>query len=313
VKFTNIHNLPTPLVTALTGDPYDLKGAPDNIISVTTLIAPPKQKILMIRHDAEIETDVSEGLWRLLGTACHYVVEQASNDEHLTEERWYIEVDTMEVYTAPTGKMAMDCEWYNPKHRYISGRFDLYDTVTKKLSDYKITSVWSWVFEKKMKPDHAAQLNINGFALRKIGFPVEKLSIMALFRDWSKTKAVHDYPDVPIPMKEIFTEQWTDSGIAEYIRARIEFHYNARELSDNEIAECSPEDRWSKPITWAMMKKGNKRASKVFYSKPNAEQVALFPGCTVEERPGIDTRCVDYCDAYQFCHYWKKTYGTGKQ
>lgn len=308
MKFTNKYGLPEPLVRALAGDDYDLLDAPENIISVTTLIAPPKQKILEMRHDAEIEIDISERLWMVLGTACHYVVDKAAGDDHLNEERWYIEVSTMKVFTAPVGKKAQNCDWYKITEIYVSGKFDLYDNKTHRLSDYKITSVWSWLIEKKMKPEHEAQLNINALAIRMIGFWVEKISIMMMFRDWSKTKAKNDYPNLPVPMKEIEGHLWTDTGITMYIKARVDLHYQQRKVADDDIPECLPEERWMKPTTYAMMKGSNKRATKVFYSKPNDEQLAQFLGMSVVERPGVDTKCVDYCNAAPFCHYWQSKY-----
>jgi hypothetical protein len=308
MRFTNSYSLPDPLVHALQGDQYDLKGAPSNIISVTTLISPPKQKILEARHDAEIEIDVSERLWMLLGTACHEVVEKATSRDDLSEERWFLDTTDMMVYTMPANADLNKMAWYVKDHLYVSGKLDLYEASTKKLSDYKITSVWSWLLEKKMKPEHAAQLNINAYALMKIGFPVLSLSIMAMFRDWSKTKSKNDYPDLPVPMKEIFTPIWENKGVESYIRARVEFHKSAEACADDEILECSPEERWQRPTTYAVIKRGNKRATKVFDSKPNDEQMALFPNCEVVERPGVDAKCMDYCNASIFCHYWKKNY-----
>lgn len=312
MKFQNKYNLPGPVVTALTAELYDMKNPPENVISVTGLIKAPKVKILESRHDAEIEVDVSERLWMLLGTACHYVIEQASGYEHITEGRWFLDCAEGKVYQCEGDDIPAQL-WYNPKTIYLSGKFDLYDPTEKKLTDYKITSVWSWTLEKCMKKDHDQQLQMNAFALRLLGHSVEKLSIMMMFRDWSKTKAKTDYPDLPVPMKEIFTPLWNDDDIMRFIDERIKLHYEARKKTDDDIPVCKPEERWAKATKYAVMKVGKKRAEKLYDSKPEPEfMVKMHPGCVLVERPGADTKCVDYCNANTFCNYWKDKYGNAE-
>jgi len=310
MKFSNRFELPGPLVTALTGELYDMKNPPENVISVTGLIKPPKQKILESRHDNEIEVDASERLWLLLGTACHFVVEQAAGYEHITEKRWFMDCSTGKAFEVEDGSVTEQV-WYDPKTIYVTGKLDLYDPMEKKLSDYKITSVWSWVLEKTIKKEHDAQLQINALAMRQLGHNVEKLSVLMLFRDWSKTKSKNDYPDLEVPMKEVFAPLWNDKEIMDYIDGRVRMHYEARRKTDDEIAECTPEERWTKATKYAVMKAGKKRAERVYDQKPEPDFLTKnHPGCTVTERPGVDTKCTDYCNANAFCHYWKAKYGT---
>jgi hypothetical protein len=56
-------------------------------ISVTGLILPPRIRQLEIRHSDEIVEDVSEGIWRLIGSVGHKILERADTTNHLAEER----------------------------------------------------------------------------------------------------------------------------------------------------------------------------------------------------------------------------------
>lgn len=313
MKFTNSYNLPQSLVDALVGDTYDLKGSPDNILSVTQIIAPPKIKELERRHDDEIEVDVSESLWRMFGTACHNVVESATKGERLSEERWYIDLCDWSVYTAPVGVKATACPWYNKDHFYVSGKTDLYDLESKRLEDYKVMSVWSWIIEKDLKPEHIQQLNMNAYAIRKIGFPVDYSAIVMMFRDWSASKAKYDYPDLPIPMKEVKAPNWNEKYTEDFITDRVKLHLDARtKVRDEDIPECSPFERWARPSQWAVKKHGVEKAKRVHDTEEMAKtHVSQDPSLYIEERKGKNARCEGYCNVTKWCHYYNANYKDG--
>ena len=83
MKLTNKHNLPEAIYNAVKNDPYRKQGH----ITVTTLINPPRIRALEQRHADELEEDVSDRLWSLLGQAVHVVLERAGADNVLQEER----------------------------------------------------------------------------------------------------------------------------------------------------------------------------------------------------------------------------------
>ena len=87
--FTNIQNLPEPVVKALSSDDYS-SGAVNS--SVTTLIDSPQIKILSRKHQDDISYDVSERLWSVLGTAVHNMFEDHASGDYLSEERLFTEV-----------------------------------------------------------------------------------------------------------------------------------------------------------------------------------------------------------------------------
>ena len=94
--FTNIHNLPDPVVAALSADKYN-SGLVNS--SVTTLIDSPQVKILSRKHKDDISIDVSERLWSVLGTAVHNMFEDYADGEYLSEERLYTEVKGWKILT----------------------------------------------------------------------------------------------------------------------------------------------------------------------------------------------------------------------
>ena len=72
---TNKHGVPQPLVT-LASKEYYSKGKSD--YSVTEIMSPPKIKRLQEQYKDEMEQDVSDMLWSLLGSALHVVIDRKS-------------------------------------------------------------------------------------------------------------------------------------------------------------------------------------------------------------------------------------------
>ena len=75
MKVTNKHNVPETLVSLATRD-YYTKGRAD--YSVTEIISPPRIQRLRRKHNEEMEQDVSDMLWQLLGSALHVVAERGA-------------------------------------------------------------------------------------------------------------------------------------------------------------------------------------------------------------------------------------------
>jgi len=98
---------------------------------------------------------------------------------------------------------------------------------------------------------------------------------------------------------------WSDKEAVEFMRKRIEAH----EAGKDDPPVCSMQERWNPGTQWAMMKKGSKRAIKLFETESQANAAATFkngmvtPKYYVEERPGEDKRCKFYCDVWKFCSY----------
>jgi hypothetical protein len=275
MKITNRFNLPEPLVKAITWDINPRSG-----FSVTDLIQPPRITQLTRRHWDELEMDASERIWLLLGSAVHYVLEKGEIPEAQKEQYIKVEADGVEVV----------------------GRPDL--TQHKITDDYKVTSVWSMVFEPEGRKDWHAQLNIYRWMRLKNNLPTDKLRVCAILRDWQQSKANDpDYPSVPVAIIDI--PIWPDDKVESYLKERIRMHLEAEKLPDNKLPLCTDEDMWSKPTTYAIMKPNRKTAVKVCNSREEAEQ-KMFEGEFIVERPGKHSRCLGYCDVRAWCNQFKE-------
>jgi hypothetical protein len=291
MKYTNNHNLPDLMVEAITADDYERKVDRAGI-SVTRLIDSPLIKRLMDDHNDEMEADVSDMLWAMDGKATHATMENVDKERYKTE--WPI----TEVVEGVT----------------VSGRLDVYDTKTATIIDYKRTSIWSVIFQSS-KVEYENQLNVYAYLLRGAGYPVKKLQIFRFIKDWRRSEARKDperYPAIPFIVIDILL--WDDKKAEEYLFNRVRLHKLAA-TSDINFLECSVEERWAKPDTWAVYsktkdgKKFKERADRVLES-PDAAQDYIdknnLEGAKVEFRPGLDVRCQDYCSVSQFCPYWQK-------
>lgn len=269
---TNRLGLPRSIENAVRNDGYD-KG--DAHISVTGLIGPARKRALELQHASEITEDVAERIWALLGQIAHGILERA-DDQAWCEERLFIE-----------------------RHRWrISGSFDRYVLEENGLlQDYKLTSTYS--VKTGPKPEWEAQENIYALMLREHGYRVDRLEIVAILRDWQKSKAKHtgDYPQVPALV--IPVEMWPAERTEAYIKARLTAHG----LAQFRLPECTADERWERPGVYALRKIGNKRATKLFDDKLEAEAAltAAGKGFEIEARPAEQIRCADYCPALAFC------------
>ena len=286
MKITNNYNLPDAIVKALQSD-YQYKPFQ---FSVTTILSGIKSFLLAKRHQNEIEMDASEGINMLLGTAVHNIFEGHENEDEVAED--YIKIKVNDLYS-------------------LSGRFDLYNLKTEEITDYKTCSIWKIKF--KDYKDWKQQLLIYGWMLRKLGLKVKNSKITALIKDWKKTELKlakqkgEYYPETPIINVPFdFTEE-DYVEIEKWIVNRFNQIQNAEMLVDDDIPICSEEERWYSGDKYAVMKGNNKRAIRVFDTEAEAKEFEKNDDSYwIDVRKGRNTRCEDYCNACQFCNYYKQ-------
>lgn len=286
---TNKYNLPSSLIEVIQNKNFDLSTSDPLRIGVTTLNNPPRIRQLSVRHWNEIEEDISEQLFRILGDSVHYILAKTEQDKKLIEEKLTEEVDGITLVAKP----------------------DLYDDELKTIEDYKITTVWS---VKSIKQDWINQLNAYCWFLRKAGFEVKKAYINAILKDWSKMERLRfgrDYPE--IPFKRIEIPLWSLEEQEKYIRDRIALYKSTLSLSDENLPICTPEERWATPEKWAIHKNKNKTAKKLCSSYEEAcEYVSKIKDIknkyNIIKRNGCDNRCIGYCSVNKFCNYYLETY-----
>ena len=290
MKISNIYQLPQPLVDAVTSE----YTPTPNRYSATTLLKGVKEIVLTRRHDDEIIQDVSEMVWLLFGTAVHKVLEESKeNADQLKENRIEYTFDDLDMT--------------------VSGIFDLYDEGARMVIDYKTASTTKVLFNDW--EDYRKQLLIYAYILNQIGLPCERGEIVAFLKDWNRPKAKReaDYPKLPIHIESFRFNQSDFMQIDTFIRHKLACIKSTENMPDDEIPECTAEERWQKPTTWAVMKRGQKRAVRVLDSEREAyEYIADHGGESsmfVQERKGEDSKCVNYCNCKEFCHYWREHYG----
>jgi hypothetical protein len=283
MKITNKFNVPETLVALATRDYYS-KGKSD--YSVTEIISPPRIQRLRRKHFEEIEQDVSDMLWMLLGTALHVVAERSEVSGHTNEERLSAGIDGI----------------------ILSGAIDLQkdeaDGIT--ITDYKFTSAWALMNDK---PEWEQQQNIYKYLVERVKKkPVKGLKICALIRDWSRRDAQNkpDYPQAPIQIVDI--PMWTFDRTEAFIKERVEMHRDSKVSADwgEELPLCTDEERWVRQTTYAVKKDGRKTAIRVFDTQDEAD--ALLKEMPekdkgfIEIRKGEAVRCTgNFCGVSQWC------------
>ena len=283
MRYTNKNNLPDPVVKALTS--YDNSEVVQGL-RVTTLIDSPRISQLRKQHSNQLTEDVSDLVWRVMGTAIHEVFEKAASNAYVSEERLQHEVD---------GTL-------------ISGAIDYQfeDDGEVDLKDYKSTSTYSITMGDK--PEWERQLNVYAYLIRHAkGLNVRSASVVAVLRDWRKAEAERrgDYPQAP--NAEVPINLWSDEEQDAYVKVRVRLHKVAELEKDFELPECSPEEQWRKKTVWAVHKGKNKRALKLFDSEEEAQEFAgQSDDRNVVERPATLTRCENnYCRVADFCDQWR--------
>jgi len=210
VNITNMHGAPESILQAVTADPYT-KGEAD--FSVTELIKPPQINRLWAEHENKISMDVRDEFWKLLGRGVHNVLEQYS-DGGVSEERHFAKVGDLTV----------------------SGAIDLVSN--GMVTDYKVTSTYSVM--KGLKPEWEQQLNMYSWLLRQNDISSSSLRIVALCRDWIKSRSDRSqkYPASPIVILPV--PKWPDEQQDQYIEERVRVHM------DESTIPCTSEERWAR-------------------------------------------------------------------
>jgi hypothetical protein len=284
MKITNKFGLPQTIVNALERPTYS-KGKAH--LSATELLNSPQIVVLRKQHLDELESDASDMVWSLFGSAVHHILEQGGDDNHLVEERLHAQMDGWDI------SGAIDLQIIHP------------DGI--EVNDYKTVGVYGVMHEKK---EWEEQLNIYAWLVETVKkTPVTALKIVAIIRDWNRRDAGTrtGYPAAPVAVIDI--PLWSLERREAYVRERIHAHSEALFAMETgePIPLCSPEDCWEKPTTYAVKKEGGVRAKIVCASEDEAKEelVKAGKGYFIETRLGERTRCANYCQVSQWCEQYK--------
>jgi hypothetical protein len=296
MQYLNKANLPQYLVDWLINDEYDY-NTDLHTVSATTLMKPARAYWLTLRHGDDLEIDVTDLIASRLGSAIHNSIEQVKTPGVTKEQR-------------VTRVLNIDGTEYT-----VRGKFDvLVEEGGKRfLRDIKTTSVWAYIYGGKDE-DYKKQLSIYRWLLESVT-PVEPVAFIDfLFTDWSGTKAKMEdsYPSQRI-IAGYKIELMSLAETENYIRERLLAFFAFKDKSDTDLPLCSKEELWASDDTFAVMKPGAQRATKVCDSK---EEALVYIGNKsvkngyVEYRQGKVKRC-KYCSAAPFCSQYKSLQKAG--
>lgn len=283
MRITNHFDLPEAFVRFEERNEHTRDGAD---ISVTELIDSPRIHTLKVRHNDDIEEDISGRVMALLGTAVHNVLEQGAPAGCSVEERLFTVVDGIQ----------------------LSGQIDLQTPSGDGIliSDYKTTSVYAVKANPEGKAEWEQQLNIYAALAEANGRIVNGLEVVVVIRDWSAAAVARSYDYPKVPILRIPITMWEAGYRDKYISGRI------RDLLDNPERECTPEERWERGTKWAVYKHSKngsvpKRAHRVFDTEVEAQELMfqLDGYASVKFRQGQSIRCEHYCPVSNFCSQWK--------
>lgn len=271
-KITNKAGLPQALVRAVQNDSYS-KGDAD--FSTTQLAVPSRIVALKEQHKDEIEEDVADLIYALMGKLGHSILEQAGATTYV-EKRLF---------------------WKMSDGSVVSGCLDIVDGDV--IEDWKFTSVFTT--KEGVKFDWSAQASVNRFLCEKNGIKITKARYIAILRDWSKTKTVRekDYPQTQVLAFDV--PMWSLEDTEKWILERI----NSHKAAMLKLPLCTDEERWARGGGFAVMKKGRKSAVKLFTDLSSAQSFLIeqndSSALSVETRSPANTRCQFYCPVLEFC------------
>jgi len=313
LTITNKYGVSEAIVNATKIDNHRVIGD----ISVTGLLDAPQVRIL--KRTCEMEEDVTDRIWALMGTAVHYMLQLGEvgareakilleaaeilmKEDEEKASKWITKFVKEKYPQAINKDVLTEVTLSHTMHDMtFSGTFDRYTISKCHLEDYKNTSVYPYMNPEAQKK-WVGQLNVYAFLLRENGYEVKKADITAIFRDFSAAKSFQKgYPKKPIETFNI--PLYSQDFMRDYIGKRILLH---KEAESGNIPPCTAKDMWSVKDSYAVTSPGRKRAIKLFPTRPLAEAFLLgegaqYPKAEVEVRIGEARRCASYCPVSHVC------------
>jgi len=259
--------------------------------SVTELVRPPQITRLSKIHKDQLEVDISDQLWILLGRAVHDRIGARAKLNHDVTKKVHVE----EQLSTKVGEQILAGTPDMVEVYQIDGQ------THATIYDFKVTSVWSFVLGDK--PEWETQLRLYQLLVREaysVPFENITLKICAILRDWTGQRARRepDYPQLPYHEVEVATISRDD--VLTMAKERI------AAIEDGTL--CNETDRWQRETTFAVMKEGRKTAVKVFSNSAEATEMVTRLGGPhyIEERPNNWNRCEQYCPVSKFCNQYQE-------
>ena len=309
-KYTNKDNVSLPLAVWLMHDDYDYDSR-DNVISATALLKPIRALVLIDQHKGLDKTvDIMSLVSSRMGSAIHAIAEKAwTNRKNISKALEALQVSNLDDKLVINPDKVKEGEipiYVEQRHEkeiddyIISGKYDL--IVDGTVSDYKSTSVWSYIFDsnalkytqqasiyKWLAPDRITDNNVH---------------IQYIFTDWSAAQAMRDssYPQTRVLTKEY--PIWSTEQTKFFISEKIKLLKQYKDSPQEDLPECTKEELWESETKYKYYKNPAKmaRATKNFDTLNEANvRLASDGGVgTVVTVPG-EVKACRYCEVSDVC------------
>ena len=324
-KYTNKDNVSLPLAVWLMHDDYDYDKR-DNVISATSLLKPTRALVLINEYKGLDKTvDIMSLVSARMGSAIHAVAEQAwTNRANISKALKALQVSNLDEKLVINPKKMNNGKWYQlydetpfkiedripiyveQRHEkevgdyIISGKYDL--VVDGTVSDYKSTSVWSYIFDSNALK-YTQQASIYKW-LAPDRITDNAVHIQYIFTDWSAAQAMRDpkYPQTRVLTKEY--PLWSVEQTDHFIKEKLERLDQYKGKPQEELPECTKEELWESETAYKYYKNPTKmaRSTKNFDNIDEANiRLANDGGVgTVVTVPG-EVKACRYCEVSDIC------------
>ena len=268
-KYTNKDNISLPLAVWLMHDSYDYDKR-DNVISATSLLKPTRALTLIQQNKGLDKTvDVMNLVSARMGSAIHAIAEEAwvdrDNITRALETLGMSNLDSKVVINPVKGGQYTDDHipvYVEQRHEkeiddfIISGKYDL--VVDGTVSDYKSTSVWTYIFDS-----NALKYTQQGSIYKWLAPDQIKdtvIQIHYIFTDWSSSQATRDpkYPQTRVITKEY--PLWSIEQTEHYIKTKLKEFKGCLDKSQTDLPECTKEELWESDTKYKYYKNPAKMA-----------------------------------------------------
>jgi hypothetical protein len=301
MRLTNMYDLPPQFMRAIT-NPVLAYSKGDADMSVTQLLRSPRIVGLNEKHHHEIEEDISDRIYALLGTVLHKIIELSDTGglnatERMIEERVFSRVNG---WTISGG-----IDYYTPNPTNLR---------SVVLTDWKFTSVQTVI---NGRDEWEQQLNLYAALLRREKkVEVSGVENIVIYRDWSKTRSMRNYSNEAYPragVERVRQRLWSPQEAEDFLVRRVNVHQDAKVIAEltDEYPQCSDSDRWKPADTYvaryvsgtvAKREHSLDALEKWIFNKQSKKVTPL--NFSVEREELLPIRCAHYCTASPWCDQW---------
>jgi hypothetical protein len=290
--------------------------------SVTGIIQPPRITALQKRHGQESEPTFKSQIASFMGTGIHSYAERMIRLANVKYQCYEVERSIVVPYIIdPVKHDQLINKVYEtdgqPNYRLITGKFDILFKTKKQnhLYDIKTANIWKVLFDPKHEDWHNQQ-NLYAWLLNERGVKLNSINILCFFKDWKQGEALRNKKLPQNQVVEYNLSMWKKKQQEDYLVDRMELHIAEEDTPDEDLPQCSREDRWERfpdgsSVQYAVLKSRTaKRATRVLGTMEDAISYArgakgITSDSWIEIRYAKRTRCEEYCGINQFCNHYE--------